>query len=310
VSYLITTLNRVEFLARTLENVREFIEKEDELIVVDGGSSDGTIELVAKNRDLVSQFVSEPDSGEGHAFNKGLFLARGRLLKPITDDDYFYPEAMKRVVAEMEADPDIDAIQCGGEVWSLEGVAPRFLGFRSLPAGIEPTARAIYDHAHIGLGIIIRRAALMRTGGVSNEYVSVDGDLTCRLVECRCRLKYLDVNLYRWHVHPHSGFNKQKAMDRDRLLIDLRLGKWSDVVSRDPERTAELLFECPSSRDRALFSALWIGGLLARSPLWRIASPVSRALRAAKRAAQFLRFQRVAELQVPRSEKTWTGRLT
>ncbi len=316
VTYLITTRNRADYLERTFANVREFIEAEDELIVIDGGSTDRTVDLVSKSGGLVSQFVSEPDFGEAHAFNKGLFLARGRYIKPITDDDYFYPDAMRRLVAEMEANPDVDAIQCGGEAWWVEAGVPRFMGFRFLPAHLEPTAEAIYDHAHLGLGILIRRSALMQTGGVSNNYVSVDGDLTCRLVECGCRIRYLDVNLYRWHLHPHSGFNKRRAIDRDGLMIDVRLGRWLAVVSRDPRLLAHIASEAPGPRDLALFSGIWMGGLLARSPLWRLATPLSRVLRGLlwivrplRRAFRAMGRGKSDRCAGPEKAKTWSGRL-
>ena len=96
VTYLITTRNRGKFLKQTLSNVREFITPEDELIIIDGLSTDDTREVVEHNRDIVGTFLSEKDFGEAHAFNKGLFRARGRYIKPITDDDYYYPDAMRQ----------------------------------------------------------------------------------------------------------------------------------------------------------------------------------------------------------------------
>ena len=55
-----------------------------------------------RNQDIVTTFLSEEDFGEAHAFNKGLFRARGRYIKPITDDDYYYPDAMRQVIQEIE----------------------------------------------------------------------------------------------------------------------------------------------------------------------------------------------------------------
>lgn len=78
ITHLITTRNRCEYLTRTLANVREFITPDDELIVIDGGSSDRTVEILEANRDLVTFFLSEPDKGEAHAFNKGWRRARGK----------------------------------------------------------------------------------------------------------------------------------------------------------------------------------------------------------------------------------------
>lgn len=316
VSYLITTRNRADYLERTLANVREFIEDVDELIVIDGGSTDRTAEVVAGSGGLVSRFVSEPDFGEAHAFNKGLFLARGRYLKPITDDDYFYPEAMRRLILEMEGNPAIDAIFCGGEIWRIEAGAPEFVCFRYLPENVEPTPEAIYDHTNIGLGVLIRRSALIRTGGVSGNYVSVDGDLACRLLECGCRVQYLDIDLYRWHLHPHSGFNRRREIERDKLMIDVRLGRWAAVVARSPQLMGEIAGKTPGARDRALFASMWMGGLLARFPTWRAAGPLSallrgsmRALRPVKRLVGWVRHGRRGRPVAAGTTREWSGRL-
>ena len=110
VSYILTTLNRGSFLRQILANLREFITAEDELIIIDGFSNDDTRKIVEENDDVVTVFLSEPDFGEAHAFNKGLFRARGRYIKPITDDDYYYADAMRELILEIEKNPEIDAI--------------------------------------------------------------------------------------------------------------------------------------------------------------------------------------------------------
>ncbi|MEP7305894.1 MAG: glycosyltransferase [Acidobacteriota bacterium] len=316
VTYLITTRNRGMFLERTLDNVREFIEPEDELIIIDGASTDGTAEIVARSRDVVTTFISEQDSGEGHAFNKGLFRARGRYIKPITDDDYFYPDAMRRAIAEMEANPDVDAIQCGGEMWSIENGRPIFRGFRSLSADVAASAQSVFD-VHCGLGIILRRTALEKTGGVSNNYVSVDGDLTCRLVECACVVRYLDVNLYRWYLHSHSGcVNRQKELESGYLLFEIRLGRWQSVVRRDPRVLAAILLGEGDWNKRGLCEWAWIAGAMSRSPLRGMSPFVVWLLgfgAATKRKLKGLAPQESQQGQSDSSEaldgRQWTGRL-
>ncbi len=313
VSYLITTRNRANYLERTLENVREFIEPQDELIIIDGGSTDHTAEIVSKNQDLVSCFVSENDSGEAHAFNKGLFRARGRFLKPITDDDYFYPEAMRRLVAALEAAPDVEAIQCGGEVWVMRDGKPCFHSFRCLPPNIPAEGISIFDATVIGLGLIVRKAAFEKTGGVSNNYVAVDSDLTCRLIECGCAIRYLDINLYRWYLHPHSGFNKASAMRRDQLMCAVRLGRWECAFQQDPKLLAEAVFASQNASRTALFEGFWLATRFARPPLrlfiylgYRFVNAASAILRFVKRPLRRESAQPAAEA---RSNHTWTGEL-
>ena len=139
ISYLIVTRNRAKYLEKTLANVREFISPADELIIVDGNSTDETAALIAKNRDLVTVFVSEPDRSEGHAVNKAIARANGRFVKFVTDDDYIYPAAMIELAKVAEENPTIDAFQCGGEYWDCQGDVPTFGGYREVRPGSVDT---------------------------------------------------------------------------------------------------------------------------------------------------------------------------
>ena len=239
VSYIIITRNRGEHLKRTLTNVREFLTDQDELIVIDGGSTDATVDVVSDNRDIVSVFVSEPDSSEGHAINRGLLLARGRLIKSISDDDYFYPDAMRQLVAAAEEHPEIDAIQTGGEVWTALNGAPRFECFRVLGEDDgRPYDRRLFSCCLSGLGLIVRRRTLLKTGGISPGYKAVDGDWHCKLIEAGCRMRYLDVNLYRWTIYPHSGL--MEGIELSRMNLAWRLKEWGAFYDREPRLAARI----------------------------------------------------------------------
>jgi glycosyltransferase involved in cell wall biosynthesis len=267
VTYLITTRNRSDFLRKTLANVREFITTEDELIIIDGLSTDGTREVVEENRDIVTLFLSELDFGEAHAFNKGLFRARGRYIKPITDDDYYYPDAMRRLINEIEANSDLDAIQCGGENFKLENGQLVFFGTRCVPSTVKATAEAIFNLAFSGQGLIIRKSIFERIGGVSGNYVSVDGDLMVKLIECKCKIRYLDLRLFRWIWYPHSGTNKASALASDFLKFDVRLGRWDRIFWLNPDVLIKALAcnEKPNLINQIY--GMWAVGFIARSKL-------------------------------------------
>ncbi len=240
VSYIIITRNRGEHLKRTLTNVREFLTDQDELIVIDGGSTDATVDVVSDNRDIVSVFVSEPDSSEGHAVNKGLLLARGRLIKSISDDDYFYPDAMRQLVAAAEEHPEIDAIQTGGEVWTAIGGQPRFWFFKNLAAGNGLPSQLDIFRVVGGLGLLVRRRTLLKTGGISPDYKAVDVDWHCKLIEAGCCVRYLDINLYRGVLYPHSGTMSKDAMDFSLMKSALRLKEWDRFYGGDPRVAARI----------------------------------------------------------------------
>lgn len=200
VSYIIATRNRADFLDRALQNVRAFIAPEDELIVIDGMSTDHTAEVIKKHGDIISVFESSPDCGEAHALNKGILKSRGEVIKFITDDDYFYPQAMNQAVSVMLSHANIDALQCGGVMYRIDpGTnAERFHTYfcKVGPAGQLPVA---------GVGLFLRRAAIPRVGLLDAQCRFPDTDYHSRLVSCGVNFKYLNVKLFRHTLRLHSG---------------------------------------------------------------------------------------------------------
>ncbi len=75
ITVITVTYNDLSSLVKTVENLREFKNKFYEYIVVDGGSTDGTLEYIKKNTDIVDKWISEKDSGIYDAMNKGWVLA-------------------------------------------------------------------------------------------------------------------------------------------------------------------------------------------------------------------------------------------
>lgn len=114
VSYILVTKNRASLLKKALEKCRAFVQPEDELIVVDGGSNDGTREVVQQFKDIVDVFISEPDRDGSHAQNKGMLLARGKYVRSINDDDMYHPEALAEFIRVFDAHPEVDMLLCGG----------------------------------------------------------------------------------------------------------------------------------------------------------------------------------------------------
>jgi glycosyltransferase involved in cell wall biosynthesis len=82
-----------------------------EYIVVDGGSTDGTIDIIKKYRDRISKFVSEPDEGISDAMNKGLRMASGDIIGIIHSDDFYAdPDVIRKVVDVFSKSPEIKAV--------------------------------------------------------------------------------------------------------------------------------------------------------------------------------------------------------
>jgi glycosyltransferase involved in cell wall biosynthesis len=75
--------------------------KDIEHIVVDGGSTDGTLEVLAKYQSRIAKCISEPDNGIYDAMNKGLKLATGDIIGFLNSDDFYVDKTVIRRIAEM-----------------------------------------------------------------------------------------------------------------------------------------------------------------------------------------------------------------
>ena len=91
ISYVVTTYNKLPYLQQVISRIVAARLPDEEIVVVDGNSKDGTPEYLRGLFDAghIQQFVSERDKGESHGLNKGMLLARGELIKIMSDDDAF-----------------------------------------------------------------------------------------------------------------------------------------------------------------------------------------------------------------------------
>ncbi len=170
--------NMARFLPDTLDSVAA-LSAPHQHIVVDGDSDDGTVELLEGREDPRLTWISEPDSGQTEAVNKGLRLARGDLLAWINADDAYIPDAVDRAIDHLARNPQTGAIFGGvnyvdehGEVFRTL-VPPRFSWRRYLYFGAFVTTPTI----------IWRRELLAQVPSLNQAYVdAADYDFFLRLL--------------------------------------------------------------------------------------------------------------------------------
>ncbi|MFD2998834.1 glycosyltransferase family 2 protein [Pontibacter toksunensis] len=100
VSIITVVYNGESYLEHTIQSVLNQTYKNIEYIIVDGGSTDNTLEIIKKHEDKVAYWRSEPDKGISDAFNKGIAFATGDLIGIINADDWYEPDAVSSVVAK------------------------------------------------------------------------------------------------------------------------------------------------------------------------------------------------------------------
>lgn len=112
--------NNAKGLRRTIESVVNQTSKDYEFIVIDGGSTDGSVEVLKDYSDRISFWVSEPDKGIYNAMNKGIFLAKGEYCNFMNSGDIFYADDVLESVASYDKKEDIvsgDIFYKGQGIW-------------------------------------------------------------------------------------------------------------------------------------------------------------------------------------------------
>ncbi|OXB16110.1 glycosyltransferase family 2 protein [Flavobacterium reichenbachii] len=110
VSIITVVFNNVRTLEQTINSVINQSYKNIEYIIIDGGSTDGSVDLIKKYESQISYWVSEPDKGIYYAMNKGLSVATGNLVSVLSSDDWYESTSVEKAVNYYELNPEIDII--------------------------------------------------------------------------------------------------------------------------------------------------------------------------------------------------------
>lgn len=194
ISVITVVLNGAAYMEQTIKSVIEQSYLNIEYVVIDGGSTDGTIEIVKNFGDKISRFVSEKDSGISAAFNKGVRLASGDYIIMMNCSDYFYDSrAVEKLANYIKInDPDENTILYGGAV-----IINRFGGFSMCQASHE---NLLNDCSFCHQSVIMSRKLLLNHKFDERLKYSMDYDLWLRLINEGARfirLKDIVVSVYR-----------------------------------------------------------------------------------------------------------------
>lgn len=112
ISVVTPSFNQADFLEETILSVLGQDYPNVEYLVIDGGSTDGSVEVIRRYEDRLAYWVSEKDRGQAHAINKGWKRATGEILCWINSDDWYYPGAFSAAAREFMRSPEVRWV-CG-----------------------------------------------------------------------------------------------------------------------------------------------------------------------------------------------------
>lgn len=165
VSIITPSFNQADFLEQTLRSVLEQDYPRIECWVMDGGSSDGSSEIIQKYASQLAGWVSEPDQGQADGINKGIKCATGEVIAWLNSDDLYRPGAIASAVQVLQENPqasfvfsDVDSIDSQGGT------------FNRMHYGDWGLAELMSFHIIGQPGVFMRRSALEQAGLLDTSY--------------------------------------------------------------------------------------------------------------------------------------------
>lgn len=161
VSIITPSYNQAAYLEQTITSVLGQDHADMEYIVIDGGSTDGSVEIIKKYSDRLAYWVSEKDRGQAEAINKGFAKATGEIVAWLNSDDFYLEGTVKAAVQIFEQNPDVVLVY--GNMLSVDEHGKPFnaLNYKQL------TLEDLLCFQIIGQpAVFMRRSALQQAGGL------------------------------------------------------------------------------------------------------------------------------------------------
>jgi glycosyltransferase involved in cell wall biosynthesis len=186
-SIVTVTYNDAVNLQDTLKSIRTIKSAEIEFMVIDGGSSDNTFEIIEAEKDIIDVYVSERDKGTFDAMNKAIDMASGKWLLFINSGDTIFSKAEFQKLNLSNYSEF--ALVYGNTFY--EGVGAR------KPFPVESLSYGLIMACHQGM--LYNRDLLKDELYYTNEYKLIsDYELTCRILKKGYKIKYLDIVIARF----------------------------------------------------------------------------------------------------------------
>ncbi|MCL0062481.1 glycosyltransferase [Thermodesulfovibrionales bacterium] len=180
VSIVTPSYNQAEFLERTILSVLNQNYPNLEYIIIDGGSTDRSVEIIKKYEKYLAYWVSKKDEGQADAIRKGFNKSTGEILAWLNSDDTYLPGAFLKVAKVFQENPEIDLIF--GNIYRIDEKDRQIGELRFTKFDFSTL---IYEGGNLHqTGAFWTRKIYDRVGGIDPKYnFCMDFDFFCRVAE-------------------------------------------------------------------------------------------------------------------------------
>lgn len=165
VSIITPSYNQAPYLEKTIRSVLGQNYQPLEYIIVDGASTDGSLEIIKRYSEEISWWISEPDSGQADAINKGFSRAKGEIIGWLNSDDIYLPGALQQAVDILASQPEHGLVYSDAITIDADGTPLNFLEFGDWRLLDLISFRIVCQPA-----VFFRREALEKAGSLNLNY--------------------------------------------------------------------------------------------------------------------------------------------
>ena len=233
ISVVTPSFNQGQFIEETIRSVLLQGYPNLEYLIIDGGSTDGSVEIIKRYEPWLTYWVSEPDRGQSHAINKGWQRARGEILAWLNSDDTYNPDALRCAAETLRDNPAVGMVY--SDMNYIDASSKVIYRLRSKPYEFH---KLLLDNYVTQSTVFVRRKVLDGVGLLNETlHLIMDQELWLRIGR-RNAISYLPgVVLANLRIYPETNSNRLPVA---RYTEGLRLLDMVFVDQRLPEAARKL----------------------------------------------------------------------